>query len=283
MLMKNLFYLLLSSAFIVSCSGNVVSKYVDNATPDKSSPYILDSLENNNWNLVFSDEFNDGSIDTTKWLVLDQDKGYKDGIHRYFRKYNISENNGCLEVQYRYEGDSTYTSGKVTTHSLYSELYGFFECRMKVVKTNGHQMAFWMMPESGESMSGRILDKTANDGAEIDIVETCRRSDKYSCGLHWDGYSKGHKSNGKIVKAPGLHSNGMNIYGFEWSPEYLKFYFNGKVVRTMTDSILIPKVKEHIILSGCCFAGGWTDGDIRNNTELPDTSFVDYVRVYKMK
>lgn len=281
--MKNFIYLMSLFALVSSCSDMEKSKFVDNDTPKKSRPYILDSLEDREWHLAFSDEFNDGSVDTTKWMILDQNKGYKDGIHRYFRRSNISENNGCLEVQYCYEGDSMYTSGKVTTNTLYSDLYGFFECRMKVVKTNGHQMAFWMMPESGDGMRGRILDKTANDGAEIDIVETCRRSDKYSCGLHWDGYSKGHKSNGKIVKAPNLHTNGMNIYGFEWNPKYLKFYFNGKVVRTMTDSILIPRVKEHIILSGCCFAGGWTDGDIRKNTELPDTSFVDYVRVYKLK
>lgn len=282
MLMRNIVFLSILFFIVISCSNNV-SKFVDGDTPTDSRPYILDSLQTNDWYLVFSDEFNNGSLDTTKWMALDQDKGFKDGIHRYFRKYNISENNGCLEVKYQYEGDSIYTSGKVTTNTLFSEMYGFFECRMRSVVTNGHQMAFWMMPETGNGMSGKVLDKTANDGAEIDIVETCRRSDKYSCGLHWDGYSKGHKSNGKVVKAPNLHANGMNVYGFEWNPKFLKFYYNGKVVRTMTDSILIPKVKEHIILSGCCFAGGWTDGDIRKNIELPDTSFVDYVRVYKMK
>lgn len=279
--MKNSICALSLVVCFAACSTIESNKFVDKESPIDTKPYILDKNGTAQWKLVFSDEFNDNVVDTTKWLVLDQDKGYKNGIKRYFRKHNISENDGYLEVKYQHEGDSTYTSGKIETSIMYSEQYGFFECRMKSVRANGHQMAFWMMPVSGDGMS-TILDGTANDGAEIDIVETCRSSDEYSCGLHWDGYSKGHKSNGKIVRASGLHNNGFNTYALEWSPEYLKFYFNGKVVRTMTDSILIPHVKEHIILSGCCFADGWADGDIRDNKALPDTSLIDYVRVFKL-
>ena len=280
--MKKATILLGIACGMISCARPGIGRYVDPATPADARPYLQDEACGADWELVFSDEFDDERVDSLKWKVIDQNKGFKDGIHRYFRRHNIAENGGCLEVIYRHEGDSTYTSGKVSTHGLYAGQYGFFECRMHVVRTDGHQMAFWMMPEDSRGMNG-IVDGTANDGAEIDIVETMRRSDHYSCGLHWDGYSKGHRANGKVVKAPGLHASGMNVYALEWTPERLTFYFNGKAVRTMTDSILIPRVKEHLILSGCCFAGGWTDGDIRENRQLPDTSFVDYVRVYKLK
>ena len=32
------------------------------------------------------------------------------------------------------------------------------------------------------------------------------------------------------MKAPGIHEKEYHIYGFEWSPTFLKFYLDGKLV-----------------------------------------------------
>jgi hypothetical protein len=42
---------------------------------------------------------------------------------------------------------------------------------MHVIKPNGHQTAFWMMPEGNRMKTKEGVDGTANDGAEIDILE----------------------------------------------------------------------------------------------------------------
>lgn len=108
-------------------------------------------------------------------------------------------------------------------------------------------------------------------------------------GLHWDGYAKpAHKSNGRLIKAPNMHDTEYHIYGFEWTPSYLKFYFDGKLVATMTDPKLIPHVAEYIYFSGSCFGENtWLEGDIRKNEFIQkgntDKAYVDYVRVFKMK
>jgi len=156
---------------------------------------------------------------------------------------------------------------------------------MHVVKPDGYQTAFWMMPQ-GNGMTSEGIDGTANDGAEIDIVEATKLH-AYSLGLHWDGYAKpAHKANGRLIKAPNMHDTEYHIYGFQWTPTFLKFYFDGKVVATMDNPKLIPHVAEYIYFSGSCFgANDWLDGDIRKNELIQKgntaKAYIDYVRVYK--
>ena len=147
-------------------------------------------------------------------------------------------------------------------------------------------MAFWMMPEGNGMASKTTPDGTANDGAEIDIVEG-NKLHAYSLGLHWDGYAKpAHKSNGGLVKMPNIHDAEYHVFGFEWTPNYLKFYYDGKLVRVMTDPKLIPKVAHFLYFSGSCFGkSDWVDGDVRKNEFIQkggvDNAYVDYVRVYQ--
>jgi beta-glucanase (GH16 family) len=182
--------------------------------------------------------------------------------------------------------DTTYLAGRFNSKGKYAPTYGFIETRMHIVKPNGYQMAFWMMPEGNGMKAPQGVDGTANDGCEIDIVEGTK-TDAYSLGLHWDGYGKpAHKSNGALVKAPGIHDQEYHVYGFEWSPIFLKFYLDGKIVREMTDPKLIPHVAHFLYFSGSCFGeNNWLDGDVRKNEFIQNggvaKSYVDYVRVFE--
>lgn len=274
-------------------ANNKLSKFVDPSTPANATPTVLndsvtqESLQNS-WVLDFSDEFNDNIIDTTKWTVETSIKKRVD-VTLYADKNQLEEKDGHMYVYYRKSPlhDSAYNAGRFVSKGKYAPVYGFLECRMHVVKPNGHQMAFWMMPE-GTGMSGKVTDGTANDGAEIDIVES-NKTKSYSLGLHWDGYGKpAHKSNGRQIKMPDMHDKEYHIYGFEWTPTYLKFYYDGKVVATMTDAKLIPHVAHFIYFSGSCFGkNDWVDGDIRTNEFIQkgntDKAYIDWVRVYKAK
>jgi beta-glucanase (GH16 family) len=159
---------------------------------------------------------------------------------------------------------------------------------MHIIKPNGHQTAFWMMPVGDGMKAPEGVDGTANDGAEIDIIEGTK-ANAYSLGLHWDGYAKpAHKSNGGLIKTPAIHDTEYHTYGFEWTPTYLKFYYDGKMVKEMKDAKLIPHVAEFIIYSGSCFGkNDWLDGDIRSNEFIKnggiDKAYIDYIRVYQNK
>jgi beta-glucanase (GH16 family) len=287
-------------AHFISCSSqnkigksNTSPEFLDPSTPADATPFMAndsttkESLQKA-WKLVFSDEFNDGKIDDNKWNIETSVKKRVD-VTLYADKDQLEEKDGNMYIYYRKSNisDTAYYAGRFTSKGKFAPIYGFLECRMHVVKPNGHQTAFWMMPE-GKGMSKEGIDSTANDGAEIDIAEG-NKLKSYSLGLHWDGYEKpAHKSNGRSIKAPDMHDTEYHIYAFEWTPTFLKFYFDGKVVATMTDPKLIPHVAEFIYFSGSCFGqSNWVDGDIRKNEFIQqgntDKAYIDYVRVYKSK
>jgi beta-glucanase (GH16 family) len=139
-----------------------------------------------------------------------------------------------------------------------------------------------MMPLNGTKPDG-IAEATANDGAEIDILEGNRQSESYSTNIHWDGYGTESKSSWVVVdNCFGLHTNFYNTFGLEWNPKELRFYFNGQLKRVINKEHMVPHVPEHLIVSGGIFAGVWVDGDVFT-ADFPDTMYVDYVRVFKNK
>ena len=261
--------------------------FVDPQSSHKVKPFVVNDSSKIKWKLAFSDEFNDTKIDTTKWHVENSIKKRID-VTLYADSNQVEEKDGNMFIYYRKSNisDTAYNAGRFNSKGKYAPTYGFLECRMHVVKPNGHQTAFWMMPEGDGMRNLTTPEGTANDGAEIDIVEGTK-ANAYSNGLHWDGYAKpAHKSNGKLVKVPNMHDTEYHIYGFEWTPTYLKFYFDGKVVREMTDPKQIPHVAHFLYFSGSCFGtNDWLDGDIRKNEFIQsgntDKAYIDYIRVYQ--
>lgn len=264
---------------------------IDPQTPANVKPFMIDSLlpaysQSFNWDVAFSDEFNDSKIDMTKWSVENVTK-YKTGISIISNDQQVEEKDRNINIYYRKskEKDDTYYTGRFNSKNKFATTYGYFECRMSIPRPDGYQVAFWMMPLTSLTPNG-VTDGTANDGAEIDIIEACKLSDSYSSGLHWDGYGKSHKGAGGHINAPGLHAQEYHVFGLEWSPTCLRFYYDGKVERTITDPIAIPIVAEYIIFSGSMWAEkGWVDMSVKDNTLLNSggtaKASIDYVRVFK--
>ncbi len=299
---RNLLYVIILFIIVpISKSESAILKFqktkqsfVDVQTPKGSVPFLYpDSVSEKSlrktWKLVFSDEFNDNKIDTCKWNVENSIKKRID-ITLYADSNQVEEKDGNIFIYYRKSNisDTAYNAGRFNSSHKFAPTYGFMECRMHIVRPNGHQAAFWMMPEGNGMTNPDKFDGTANDGAEIDIVEGIR-ANAYSTGLHWDGYAKGtRRAKGKIITIPDIHDTEYHVYGFEWNPKYLKYYFDGKVVRVETNPKLIPHVAHFIYFSGSCFgANDWLDGDIRKNEFIQkggvDKAYVDYVRIYQQK
>lgn len=264
---------------------------VDTATPITSKPKINGSTTLNKWILDFSDEFNDLQIDTLKWNIENSVR-YRGDINVYSSADQLEEKNGNIYIEYCKApsiSSKAYAVGRFNSKNKYSTAYGFFETRMHVVKPNGYQTAFWMMPNSGTSMTNAgPHDGTANDGAEIDIIEG-NKLNTYSCGLHWDGYDVDHKGAGNGgVRATNMHDTVYHVFGLEWTNTFLKYYFNGRVVWQTSDPKAIAHVPEFILFTGMCWgANTWVNGDVTKNTFIQnggiDKAYIDYVRVYKFK
>ncbi len=276
----------------LSKTGN--TSFVDPQSDKKEKPFLVgDSLikTKENWQLVFSDEFNDNQMDTAKWTVENNIKKRVD-VTLYANDAQVEEKDGKAFIYYRKSNkhDSAYHAGRFNSKGKFAPTYGYLETRMHLIKPNGCQTAFWMMPNGEGSTSPKgVKDGTANDGAEIDIVEGNKMKEAYSTGLHWDGYSKPeHKANGAMIKAPKLHTEEYHVFGFEWTPTFLKFYYDGNLVRTLDKPMHIPHTPHYIYFSGSCFGqSDWVTGDVRNNEFIQkgntDKAYIDYVRVYKNK
>ncbi len=290
--------ILYSCTFQNKITNNInkgISKFVDAATPKDAVPFVKnDSITkkrlHQSWTLDFSDAFNDNVIDKNKWTIETSVKKRVD-VTLYSDDNQVEEKDGKMNIYYRKSSlhDSAYYVGRFNSKEKYATTYGFLECKIHLVKPNGHQTAFWLMPNSGTSMSNAgPHDGKAADGAEIDIVEG-NKLNTYSYGLHWDGYAKStHKgAGGAKPKINNLYDD-YHVFGLEWTPTYLRFYFDGKIIKEMTDPKAIPHVSECIIFSGSSWGvSDWVDGDIRKNefiqTGEVDKAYIDYVRVYKNK
>jgi len=219
------------------------------------------------YHLVWSDEFEGTTLDTTKW-------GY-----RYLGKRRDAMNvkgtvtldgDGHLVLTTRRNGDG-YEAAMIGTEGTFETTFGYFECRVKLQREVGHWSAFWIQsPTIGEP-----IDDPALAGTEIDVFEYLRKhGDRVVHNLHWNGYGEHKRSVGGRAEVEGL-SEGWHTFGVLWTESGYVFYVDG--VETWRTQKGVSQRPQYMILS--LEVGKWA-GDIRE-ANLPDHLLVDYVRVYQ--
>jgi beta-glucanase (GH16 family) len=219
------------------------------------------------YKLVWSDEFDGDQLDLTKWEYRGLGKrrlavNTKDSVRL--------DGKGHLVMTTRKAGDE-YHTGMLGTQGRFEAVFGYFEARMKFQKQPGHWSAFWLQTPT----MGKVVGDPKQSGTEIDIIEyLAREGDLMQMNLHWDGYGKDHKHDGKKHKDASL-AEGWHAVGLEWTPEEYRFFLDGKEVWRTASAV--SHVKEYIILSMEVDTWG---GDI-GKAALPDSCEFDYVRVYQ--
>jgi beta-glucanase (GH16 family) len=217
------------------------------------------------WKLVFDDEFDGTALDTSKWEIPEE-YARRDG---WWSPKAISlDGKGNLVISALKEGDR-YLDGCVRTRGKFEHAFGYYVARVRLQKQPGHWSAFWLY----NSCVGKVGDE-GRDGTEIDIYEKPWLDDRINCALHWDGYGKDHKSEGKVVTVPGV-MEGYHTFSLWWKPDEYVFYVDGNETwRTKAGGVcqvpLYVKLSDEI--------GKWA-GNIAD-AQLPDAFLVDYVRVY---
>jgi len=219
------------------------------------------------WKLVWHDEFEGTKLDETKWEIPPDGKR-KGGY--WMRKAVSLDGKGHLKIETLKEGDK-YIDGCAHTRGKFEHAFGYYVARMQIQKQPGHWSAFWMM---GPGVT-KVGDQ-GRDGTEIDIVEKPWLDDRVQHTFHWDGYGKDHKSEGKVVKVPGV-MEGFHTCALWWKPDEYIFYVDGKETwRSKAGGVC--QVPQYMKLSD--EVGNWA-GDIAK-AKLPDHFLVDYVRVYDL-
>ena len=249
---------------------------VDPTTPTGAAPLVATAHNH----LVFSDEFHANALNASRWNALEVDRGAgNSGVDYWYKADNVSVQGGTLALAISKLAENSYGGSRVDTQGKYDFTFGTIEQRVHVPPTTGHLAALWLQAANGLTPGG-VTDGTARDGAEIDIAETFSPDDEYGVTIHWDGYGAAHQESNQVVQAPGLHESYFHTFTTEWTNDYLNFYFDGTLVRSITDPILISQVPEFIILSNEVIP--YAQGNI--TTSPLDSSadvYVDYVRVWQ--
>ncbi|HEY3322759.1 MAG TPA: glycoside hydrolase family 16 protein [Planctomycetota bacterium] len=234
----------------------------------ESKEVLPPAPENKAWKLTWQDEFEGDQLDASKWEIPEN----KRRAALWSKKAVALDGKGNLVIKTFKEGD-TYYDACVRTKGKFEHAFGYYVARMKLQKTIAHWSAFWLYNDS----VGKVGDG-GRDGTEIDIMEKPWIDDRVQHTLHWDGYGKAHKSEGKVVKVPGV-MEGWHTFGLLWTSDEYVFYVDGKETwRTKAGGVC--QVPLYIKLSDELELKGWA-GDI-SKANLPDEFLVDYVRVYDL-
>lgn len=253
--------MMLSISIVVTCAAWTLGQ----------EPEIKDSLppasQGKAWKMVWHDEFDGTTLDMTKWGFGPE--GERKGGY-WAKKAVTLDGQGRLAIGVSKEDDK-YVDGCICTKGKFEHAFGYYVARMEIQEQPGHWSAFWLISDT----IGRVGDE-GRDGTEIDILEKPWLDDRVQHTLHWDGYGKDHKTEGKVVQWPGV-MDGFHTFSVLWTPDEYVFYIDGQETwRTNAGGVcqtpLFIKLSDEV--------GDWA-GDIRK-AQLPDRFLVDYVRVYDL-
>jgi beta-glucanase (GH16 family) len=251
---------------------------------------LTQSTTGDNWELVWSDEFEgEGLPDTTKWIYDVGNWGWGNNEPQYYtasRTENARLENGNLIIEARKNDmGQEWTSARLTTRGKTSFLYGKIEFRGKAPAKDGTWAAGWLLgdayrdelswPYCGE------IDVLECVGSEIDDL-TGDGINHASC--HTRTYY--FKENTSITAVTDVQDmvNTFHTYTIEWMPDGIKAFLDGKEYYTYDktkDSLEWPFDQPQNIILNLAMGGGM-GGAI--DPSIDGQQFIlDYVRVYELK
>lgn len=274
-------------------TGKNVEVKLTNSKSDLANP--------SKWRLVWRDEFNDRAGTPPDPSVWGHEVG--DGVavgipgwgNDELEYYTNSTENaatdgkGNLAITVKpadgslqcYYGPCKYTSARLLTKNRFEVAYGRVEARVKVPSGAGYWPAFWML--------GTNIDQVGwPQTGEIDIMENVGRLPNQVFGtIHGPGYSGGD-SYGNTYDFPNPVSDGYHTFAVEWQPDRIVWYVDGIKYHEATPNDAFLQGKEwvynhpfYMLLNVA--VGGNFGGQVGADTVFPQSTLVDYVRIYQAR
>lgn len=275
-----MFFVLLVGA----CSGSeddCCNEAPQEQTLPKPEPESLSDSDREG--LVWNDEFDQTSLDTTQW-TFELGDGTAQGIAGWGnneqqtytnREKNLTVADGFLTITAHKEAlqGKSYTSARIKTLDKFSFRYGRIEMRAKFPKERGTWPAVWLMgvnhPTVGWPQCG-----------EIDFVEQNGQDKNKLIGTtHWfDTASSQNAAYSKTVDFPGL-TDDFHKYTLFWTPEYIRMFVGTVKYYEIALNETLPFDEPFFFLVNLAM-GGTLGGTISSNF-VSDDMMIDYIRVYE--
>lgn len=236
------------------------------------------------YQLVWSDEFNGTALDTSIWNyeIGTGDNGWGNNELQYYtdRTENVSVSDGNLHITARKEdyNGSSYTSGRITSYQKMDFTYGRVEARIAVPQGEGLWPAFWMLGSD-------YTQNTWPTCGEIDIMESVNALNTAYGTVHWGVNGSNHAEYGQNTKVNNMSD--YHVYAVEWTKDYIKWFvddvqFNVIDISKASEGDLEEFHHDYFLIFNMAVGGNWPGNNI-DESNMPVSMDVDYVRVYQLK
>lgn len=238
------------------------------------------------WGLLWSDEFNDTSINTANWTHEQVKWPHNSEMEYYTARLNNSWTaNGHLVIKAIKETYSTanYTSARIHSKNKVSLLYGKIAARIRMPYGINQWPAFWLLGTNDSTSTWPAC-------GEVDIVEY--RGDRINVStsaVHGPSYSGDTPYHASYTLPSGNFTNSFHVFEAVWTNNCIHFYVDSTYTYTLLKSTVtgsgftwVFDKPFYIILNlGIASAGTpYTGYQAIDDTVFPTYMFVDWVRVY---
>ncbi|KAF2111485.1 concanavalin A-like lectin/glucanase domain-containing protein [Lophiotrema nucula] len=177
-----------------------------------------------------------------------------------------------LRLWVRGDHSHGYVSGAEMATVRNDSFYGSFRVGMKLASTTGTCGAFFWFYNNSQEIDMEFLNRQFNESAggmgAVNLVLQSPQSVK-------DGFDAANTSDFKLQALNFNPDDKFHEYRFDWSPERVAFYVDGKLVQEMTENVPTS--------AGKLFMNHWSNGDPLWSAGPPDTDtsiVVSYIKAY---
>ena len=266
---KDTWRVLLWCVLLVGCGGPPVQGVPPSTQAMIATPTPMAPVQLPGWHLQWDDEFSGDTLDLSHWAVAQTAADLNLGCCLHFGTQawspdNVSIHGGMLHIVTKQTsvGDYHYTSGALSTENTYAFLYGRIDVRAQLPRSTSLWPAFWLIP--ADSVGQPVA------AYEIDFAEAWGSDPHTVYAFFHQGYGQTYCQD----QGPDFTS-GFHIFSLVWGATELEWLVDGTVQCTMQTNV--PDIPLALILDT---AIGGSHEPIDQSTSLPQTTEVDYVRIW---
>ncbi len=252
------------------------------------------------WQLIWSDEFDAAGLPNPGHWTYEEGFVRNNELQFYTRarSENARVENGLLVIETRKEKFKNsqfdaasmrpsrrrqsefadYTSASLITKGIAEWRYGRVEVRARLPRGRGFWPAIWMLGADRERVGWPAcgeIDIMENVGFDPDLIHGTIHTAKYN-------HVKGTQRGGKIT-IPKPYED-FHVYAMEWDESRMDFFVDGSKYFTFenekTGRDAWPFDQPMYLILNVAFGGSWGGQQGVDDSTLPQSMSVDYVRVY---
>ena len=237
------------------------------------------------YQLTWSDEFNQQTLDTATWNFDVGGGGWGNNELQYYQQDNVAIDRGHLVITAKEEnrGGRSFTSSRIKTEGTMEFGFGRVDIRAALPRGQGIWPALWALGADFQQVGWPYC-------GELDIMEMIGgggRENTVHGTLHWNVGGIGQPyaptyQGGAFEKAGDDFGDGFNVFSMVREHDRVQWLVNDALYHEqyLPDSIdFKPFDNPFFLIFNIAVGGNWP-GSPDASTQFPQRMVVDYVRVF---